>query len=159
MYYYDYSYSIVSLRIMASERGIVGISTVSSEFEEAMKHQETPLIQNCAVQLQEYFSGKRTHFQVPLDLHGTPFQKKVWKELIQIPYGQTRTYQEIAEKVGNKNACRAIGMANHRNPVPLLVPCHRVIGKNGTLVGYALGLSIKEALLQLESAHISTKKE
>ncbi len=101
-------------------------------------------------ELEEYFAGKRRTFELTLDLHGTHFQKKVWQELIKIPYGETRSYKEIALAIGALKAVRAIGGANHSNPIPIIVPCHRVIGSNGALVGYGGGLSIKEYLLQLE---------
>ncbi|WP_019121771.1 methylated-DNA--[protein]-cysteine S-methyltransferase [Brevibacillus massiliensis] len=101
-------------------------------------------------QLDEYFAGKRRSFDLPLDLYGTPFQKAVWQELTRIPYGQTRSYKEIAMALGAVKAVRAIGGANNRNPIPIVVPCHRVIGSNGALVGYGGGLSIKQHLLTLE---------
>ena len=103
-------------------------------------------------QLTEYFAGKRKTFDVPLAPHGTSFQKKVWKALLNIPYGQTVSYQDIALTAGNIKACRAVGMANNKNPIAIIIPCHRVIGKNGRLTGYAGGLAVKEKLLQLEGA-------
>lgn len=111
------------------------------------------LEQEAAKQLDEYFKGKRKKFDLPLNLKGTEFQKKVWEVLKQIPYAQTRSYKEIAMMIGNKNASRAVGMANNKNPCPIVVPCHRVIGSNGSLVGYALGLDIKKKLLDLEKLH------
>lgn len=101
-------------------------------------------------ELNEYFSGPRRAFSIPLDLHGTPFQVAVWRALIDIPYGETRCYQDIAMAVGRPKAVRAVGMANGANPVPIVVPCHRVIGKNGSLTGYSGGLDIKTLLLQRE---------
>ena len=98
----------------------------------------------------EYLNGERTAFDIPYELEGTDFQKKVWKELTRIPYGQTRTYKDIASAIGNKNASRAVGMANNKNPLMIIVPCHRVIGTNGKLVGYAGGLDMKKDLLDLE---------
>lgn len=112
-----------------------------------------PLEQEAAKQLEEYFKGERKNFDLPLNLKGTEFQKKVWEALKQIPYAQTRSYKEIAMVIGNKNASRAVGMANNKNPCPIVVPCHRVIGSNGSLVGYALGLDIKKKLLDLEKLH------
>lgn len=111
---------------------------------------ETKLINNAFYQLNEYLNGVRTTFDLPLNPGGTEFQKKVWKALCQIPYGQTMSYKQIAEKVGNSKACRAVGMANNKNPIMIFIPCHRVIGSNGSLVGYAGGLDIKEKLLALE---------
>ena len=111
---------------------------------------ETPFIHETYQQLSEYFQGKRKKFTIPLNPQGTRFQKKVWKELLKIPYGTTCTYQEIAKKIGHPKAYRAVGNANHQNPIPILIPCHRVVGKNNKLTGYTLGLPIKEYLLQLE---------
>ena len=102
------------------------------------------------IQLAEYFAGERREFDVPLYMEGTEFQKKVWKALTEIPYGETRSYSEIAEVVGSPKAARAVGMANHVNPVPVIVPCHRVIGKSGKPVGYAGGLDMKAWLLEME---------
>ena len=101
-------------------------------------------------QLLEYFEGKRKKFDLPLKLKGTPFQEKVWNELLKIPYGETRTYREIAKNIENPKAARAVGMANHNNPISIVVPCHRVIGVNNRLVGYGLGLDKKRYLLDLE---------
>lgn len=101
-------------------------------------------------QVMEYMNGQRQAFTFPYLLQGTEFQQKVWQALCHIPYGETRTYGEIAAAVGNPKAYRAVGMANHRNPILIAVPCHRVIGANGKLVGYGSGLDMKEALLQLE---------
>jgi len=102
--------------------------------------------------LAEYFDGKRRRFDLPVDLYGTPFQLRVWRELKKIPYGEVRSYKELARAIGSPKAVRAVGGANNKNPVPILVPCHRVIGSNGSLVGYGGGLSIKEYLLKLEGA-------
>jgi len=101
-------------------------------------------------QLMEYFLGKRKTFAFPIEMQGTDFQKKVWQALCDIPYGQTRSYKDIAIAIDNPKACRAVGMANNKNPIAIVVPCHRVIGANGSLVGYAGGLQMKSALLELE---------
>ena len=111
------------------------------------------LARQAIAELQEYAAGRRTRFTVPLDLQGTPFQMKVWKALLRIPYGETRSYQQIAREVGNPRASRAVGMANHRNPVAIIVPCHRVISSDGSLGGYAGGLEIKARMLHLEQEH------
>ena len=108
-------------------------------------------------QLQEYFAGSRTRFQVKLDLHGTLFQRKVWQALQRISYGQRVSYGEIAKQVGRPKASRAVGAANGQNPVSIIVPCHRVIGANGHLVGYGGGLPIKTALLELEQQKMGKK--
>lgn len=110
-----------------------------------------PVLEQAAEELREYFSGKRREFSVPLDARGTDFQRTVWAALPTVPYGKTATYAEIAVRIGNPNACRAVGSANHRNPLPIFIPCHRIIGKNGSLTGYAGGLAVKEFLLRLES--------
>ena len=112
-------------------------------------------------QLREYFQGKRTAFDLKLHPKGTPFQKAVWKALAAIPYGETRSYGEIAKAVGRPAAVRAVGLANGRNPLPIVVPCHRVIGANGRLVGYGGGLPVKQALLDRErevSAALRTRR-
>lgn len=101
-------------------------------------------------QINEYLQGTRKTFDLPLQLNGTDFQKSVWNALCQIPYGETRSYQQIADTIGNPKAVRAVGMANNKNPLPIIIPCHRVIGKNGKLVGYAGGIEIKTKLLELE---------
>ncbi|MCP4115855.1 MAG: methylated-DNA--[protein]-cysteine S-methyltransferase [Desulfobacteraceae bacterium] len=101
-------------------------------------------------QINEYFSGKRIKFNVRLNPGGTVFQKKVWRELTNIAHGNLCTYKDIAKAIGNENAARAVGMANSKNPIPLIVPCHRVIGANGKLTGFAHGVAIKEKLIQLE---------
>lgn len=103
-----------------------------------------------AAQLDEYFRGHRTTFDLPVRLEGTEFQKSVWNALTRIPYGEVRTYGQIAAAIGNPKAVRAVGQAANRNPLWILIPCHRVIGKNGTLTGYAGGLAMKQALLELE---------
>lgn len=103
-------------------------------------------------QVTEYLQGRRSAFTFPLELRGTEFQKKVWQELCKIPYGKTRTYGEIAAAIGNPKAARAVGMANNKNPIIIAVPCHRVIGANGKLVGYAGGLDMKRDLLRLEKS-------
>ena len=101
-------------------------------------------------QINEYLQGTRKTFDLPFQLNGTDFQKSVWNALCQIPYGETRSYQQIADTIGNPKAVRAVGMANNKNPLPIIIPCHRVIGKNGKLVGYAGGIEIKTKLLELE---------
>ncbi len=101
-------------------------------------------------QLGEYFAGKRQEFELAIDPQGTPFQQEVWQELRRIPFGKTASYQAIAERLGRPKACRAVGMANARNPLPIIIPCHRIIGKNGTLTGFGGGLPVKRQLLELE---------
>ena len=110
-----------------------------------------------AQQLQEYFEGKRFCFELPLSLHGTDFQQKVWNIIHRIPYGQTMSYGEIATKLGNPGKARAVGGAAHANPMPLIIPCHRVIGANGALTGFAGGIELKKRLLELEQKYLVTK--
>ena len=111
---------------------------------------ETPLLREGREQLLAYLRGKRTGFDLPLAPHGTPFQRAVWDALLEIPYGRTCTYGEVAARIGRPRAVRAVGQANHRNPLPIFIPCHRVIGTNGALTGYAGGLELKRRLLELE---------
>ena len=106
-------------------------------------------------QLREYFAGKREDFDLPLVLNGTPFQLSVWRNLQKIPYGKTVSYLDIAKKIGNPKAVRAVGLANGSNPIPIIVPCHRVIGSNGSLTGFGGGLPTKQKLLALESRQLS----
>jgi O-6-methylguanine DNA methyltransferase len=110
------------------------------------------LLQPYVSELEEYFAGKRREFTFPLDLRGTDFQRSCWRALLSIPYGETRTYADIARAVGKPNAFRAVGMANNRNPIAIVVPCHRVIASDGTLCGYGGGLDVKRKLLELEGA-------
>ncbi len=112
---------------------------------------KTELTNKAFSQLLEYFDGKRKSFDLPYKLNGTDFQRKVWSALCDIPYGETRSYKDIAIAIGNEKASRAVGMANNKNPVTVIVPCHRVIGASGKLVGYAGGLSMKEFLLDMET--------
>ena len=115
-----------------------------------LHQKETPLIQSAFQQITEYFNGNRKSFSFPISPQGTDFQKAVWKALQKIPYGETRSYSEIAKTIGNPKACRAVGMANHRNPILIVIPCHRVIGADQSLTGYAAGLHNKQFLLELE---------
>jgi len=117
---------------------------------EGYELRETPLLQEVRRQLNAYFAGKLKVFDIPYSLEGTPFQQKVWRALCDIPYGTCITYGELAKRIGDPKACRAVGMANGRNPLPILVPCHRVIGSGGRLTGYTGGLDIKIKLLQIE---------
>lgn len=114
------------------------------------REEETELLARAVREMKEYFAGQRKTFDLPLYMEGTEFQKKVWNALLQIPYGETKSYGEVAHMIGNRKACRAVGMANNRNPLMILVPCHRVIGADGSLVGYGGGLQLKERLLKLE---------
>lgn len=122
------------------------------------KEGETPLIKETAKQLEQYFNGKLKEFNLPLALNGTEFQISVWKALQNISYGETISYGKLAGVIGNPRASRAVGMANNRNPVVIIVPCHRVIGHDGSLTGYDGGLELKKALLELEIRHAAPIK-
>lgn len=150
-YWNTYETKIGMLIIVENENRISRIETVKTnkEYPKGEKA-ETTLIKEAYKQISEYLEGKRKEFTLPLLIKGTKFQEKVWNALLQIPYGETRTYGEIAKQIGNEKASRAVGGANHNNKVMIVVPCHRVIGNNKKLVGYAGGLEIKEKLLKLE---------
>ena len=128
-------------------------SVVSLKLGESDSTTSSPVSELAAAQLQEYFAGTRNNFTFPLKLRGTPFQISVWTELAKIPYGETRTYGEIARAIGNEKAVRAVGMACNRNPIWIAIPCHRVVGSNQKLTGYAGGLTMKESLLNLETQY------
>lgn len=143
--YYDYPIGRVA--IACDEYGITDVTTGGvADAEES----ETPLIKTAAKQLEEYFYGVRREFDLPLSLCGTEFQKKVWSALLNIPYGAVCSYGDIAKEIGNPKACRAVGGANNKNRIIIIIPCHRVIGADGSLVGYGGGLDVKEKLLTLE---------
>ena len=148
---YRYSYETVlgSVTFVEEDGALLTISC-SPIFEGMEK--ETPLIRKAYSQLTEYLQGERKTFDLPISLKGTPFQQQVWKALCEIPYGETRSYKQIAEAIGNPKSVRAVGMANNKNPLLVVVPCHRVIGANGKLVGYAAGIEKKEFLLKLEKS-------
>lgn len=152
------------LLVAASDKGIVKLSIASSQAQflaelerefpgQVWKRDDAaPAIAAAARQLTEYFAGKRREFDLPLDAHGTPFQKRVWNALRRIPYGETRSYGDIARAAGSPKGARAVGMANHNNPIGIVVPCHRVIASDGSLGGYGGGLELKRRLLELEAA-------
>ena len=140
------------IEIEGSDAGVSAIRFVD-DIPDAQDVQDiSPVLFTCKQQLEEYFTGKRTEFTVKLDLSAaTPFYREVWRLVRSIPFGHTRSYSDIAVTIGRPHASRAVGQANGHNPIPIVIPCHRVIGKNGGLTGYAYGLSIKEALLALEN--------
>ena len=147
-YGYIYKTILGNLCIVDEDEKIVAIL-----FENVLGNnikKETKLIKETIKQLNEYFEGKRKTFSVPIYFNGTDFQNKVWNELLNIPYGKTISYGELAKRIGNPKASRAVGMANHNNPISIIVPCHRVIGKKGQLVGYGGGLDVKQKLLEIE---------
>ena len=144
LYTCKYQFENISLYLVATETHLINI-----QFTQPQKAllQTTELLSMATIQLDEYFQGKRTTFSLPFKLTGTPFQLAVWKELQNIPYGQTTSYKEIAQKINKPKAYRAVGMANNKNPLPIIIPCHRVIGSNGKLIGYAGVLKLKNYLL------------
>lgn len=141
IYFGNLETNLLAIKVWLKKNGIKG---------ELVKKEEKTI--QAITELKEYFSGKRIDFTVRLHLFGTPFQKKVWQELRNIGYGETVSYKEIAKRIGAPKAVRAIGGANNQNPIPIIIPCHRVIGSNGAMVGYGGGLDKKECLLQLEGA-------
>jgi methylated-DNA-[protein]-cysteine S-methyltransferase len=143
------------LKLVASNRGLVGILWENDNprrvrLTELVERAEHPVLVRAEKELNEYFTGMRSSFTVPLDMRGTPFQRQVWGALLGIPFGETRTYGQLAIQLGNPKATRAVGAANGRNPIAILVPCHRVIGHSGKLTGFAGGLDAKAYLLKLE---------
>ena len=146
------------LKLVASREGLVAIlwgrdtpSKADLEFGEMRDDERHPVLLETERQLNEYFAGKRREFSLRLDMRGTRFQKDVWEALLAIPYGETRSYGQIAKQIGRPSASRAVGAANGSNPIPIVVPCHRVIGSTGKLTGFGGGLDVKEKLLGIES--------
>ena len=159
MLYFDETQSpLGTLRIVASDAGLHAVLWSSDNDTQRVRlpgtqrrNPDHPVIAATRQQLQEYFARQRTRFELPLAPTGTPFQLRAWKILESIPYGQTRSYEEQAIRLGNPKACRAVGAANGKNPISIIVPCHRVIGKRGGLTGFAGGLIVKADLLTLEA--------
>lgn len=150
MNHYTYLTALGPLTFCEADGCLTAIRTHGKP--EGSSEQETEVIRRAYDQLTAYFAGERQVFDLPLAPRGTAFQQRVWQALRDIPYGETRSYQQIAETIGNAKAVRAVGMANHRNPLLIVIPCHRVIGSRGQLTGYAAGLDKKEWLLQLEGS-------
>jgi len=148
--YCNYNHVFCNLFIAEDNGAICNIFFKNDKIPTDYETRETPLNKKAAKQLDEYFNGKRKVFDLPLALDGTDFQIKVWNALQTIRYGKTISYGQLAAMTGNPKASRAVGMANNRNPIPIIVPCHRVIGSNGSLTGYAGGLELKQKLLELE---------
>lgn len=145
---------------MPSPIGVLGIAEENGQITDVFFGRDkapigtletvTPILQRAMNELREYFEGTRREFSIPLDPHGTEFQRSVWNALLTIPYGETRSYGQIAAQIGSPDASRAVGTANHNNPVSIFIPCHRVIGQDGSLTGYGGGLEAKKFLLELE---------
>lgn len=138
--------NIEELSVICEEGAVTGLALKPT----APRAGEPPLQHRARQQLAEYLAGKRQQFDLPIAPKGTAFQQSVWAELQKIPYGKTKTYQDLASAIGKPKAARAVGMALNRNPLPLIIPCHRVIGKNGSMTGFAWGIPVKEWLLRLE---------
>jgi len=147
------------LKLVANENALVAVlwdneNPKRVRLAELIEDVSHSILLNTQQQLSEYFSGQRKVFDIPLDFEGTDFQKQVWSALLTIPYGETRSYKQIAQQLGNEKAVRAVGAANGKNPISIIAPCHRVIGAGGALVGFAGGLDKKEILLSLELNNI-----
>ena len=145
-----------ALTLVASDRHLVAIAwqkeTDAAPFDAAPEATPHPVLDETERQLRAYFAGERQDFDLPLDFRGTEFQRRVWHALLTIPFGETRSYRDIASQLGRPSATRAVGAANGRNPIPIVAPCHRVIGANGSLTGFGGGLENKAFLLDLEGA-------
>jgi methylated-DNA-[protein]-cysteine S-methyltransferase len=144
-----------NLKLIASDEGLVAILWTNDNAKRVkvgtlVEHQDHPILRETGRQLQEYFEGRRKSFSLKLALQGTRFQNKVWQALLGIPFGETRSYGQLARQLGNPRATRAVGAANGRNPISIVVPCHRVIGASGKLTGFAGGLETKAHLLDFE---------
>ncbi len=144
-----------TLKLVANDTALVAVLWENENpkrlrLAELIEQVNHPILLETQKQLNEYFAGKRQQFDLPLDFEGTEFQQKVWQALLTIPFGQTRSYRDIAQQVGNVKAVRAVGAANGKNPISIIAPCHRVVGANGKLIGFAGGLDNKEILLKLE---------
>ncbi|MDK2966612.1 MULTISPECIES: methylated-DNA--[protein]-cysteine S-methyltransferase [Lacrimispora] len=151
MKYWDvFNSELGPIHIICDEKWVLGVE-FKTEGTPKGEHKATELTKKTVLQLKEYLKGERTEFDLPLKPEGTAFQKKVWDALTTIPWGQTRSYKEIAVQIGNPKACRAVGMANNRNPISIIIPCHRVVGADNRLVGYGGGLDIKLKLLNMEN--------
>lgn len=143
------------LKLVANAQALVAVLWENENpkrvrLAELLEEAQHPVLLETARQLNEYFAGQRRQFDLPLDFEGTDFQQKVWQALLSIPFGETRSYKQIAEQIGNPKAVRAVGAANGKNPISIIAPCHRVIGASGKLVGFAGGLENKDILLKIE---------
>ena len=148
-----YKFPIGVIDILYSEEGVYKITLVKSIPEDYFEEKNNDLGDKAISELKEYFNGQRKDFDFPLIVQGTDFQRAVWKELRKINYGEIKTYSDIAKNIGKPNACRAVGNANNKNPFMIVIPCHRVVGKNKNSGGYAFGVDIRDKLLELEKLH------
>ena len=147
---YYYTYDTIIGKLTFIERNNKLKELIFGNINKDIICKETKLIKESYIEIEEYLNKKRRYFDIPLEINGTEFQKKVWMELLNIPYGDAITYQELARRIGNSKAIRAVGSACNKNKLPIFIPCHRVIGKNNKLIGYNGGLKIKENLLNIE---------
>jgi methylated-DNA-[protein]-cysteine S-methyltransferase len=148
-----------ALKLVAHDHALVAVMWDNENHKrvrlaELVENQQHPMLHQVKQQLEQYFAGERQQFDLPLDFQGTAFQQQVWQALLEIPYGETRSYKQIAVQLGNEKAVRAVGAANGKNPISIIAPCHRVIGSGGALVGFAGGLDKKQILLTLEQGQI-----
>lgn len=150
--YYIYDFDVIGKLTITEENSFITNIDFDGTYEENKDAilEESNLIKKAYSQLKEYFEGSRKKFDLPIKPAGTAFQSSCWNEFIKIPYGKTRSYKQIAESVGSPKACRAVGMAANRNPIGIVIPCHRILGADGSLVGFGGGLKTKEFLLSLE---------
>lgn len=155
IFIHSYASPIGPLRLVGDENGLTHLLIAGQPAPEGADVGEAPLLCRAAEELGEYFSGKQKTFTVPLSPWGTPFQREVWAALRTIPYGRTVCYRDVAEQIGRPSAVRAVGNANGRNPIPIIIPCHRVVAADGSLGGYSLGLDLKRKLLELEGGGIA----
>ena len=150
-FHYIFDSSIGTIEVVECNGALVSLNVIEHlKTEETAQNKPTALLLEAEKQLHEYLAGNRKEFTIPLDPKGTTFQEAVWKALLAIPYGETRSYRDIAVAIEKPKAVRAVGMANHRNPISFIIPCHRVIGADGSLVGYGGGVALKKQLLDLE---------
>ena len=157
LHFQDMPSPVGRLRLIASETALVGIwfeqGRDAARGRGKLLERWLPVLERTQAQLEEYFAAQRREFDLPLEPHGTEFQRRVWQRLLHIPYGETTTYGTLATDLGDVKASRAVGLANGNNPIPIVIPCHRVIGADGSLTGFGGGLTIKQQLLDLERAH------
>ena len=167
IYFTAWHSPVGKLHIASSDKGLVQVNLrdekdffceLRHSFPDANLVESEEKNQLVIRELEEYFAGERKEFSVPLHLKGTEFHQRVWRALCEIPFGKTASYKEIAERIGNPKAIRAVGQANHRNPIPIIIPCHRVIGANGHLTGYGGGMEMKEKLLVHEGVALNGSK-
>lgn len=156
--YMHLSSPVGKLKLVANAQALVAVLWENENpkrvrLAELLEEAQHPVLLETARQLNEYFAGQRRQFDLPLDFEGTDFQQKVWQALLSIPFGETRSYKQIAEQIGHAKAMRAVGAANGKNPISIIAPCHRVVGANGKLVGFAGGLENKSILLEIEGSN------